>query len=199
MINLTKGQKLNLTKDAGISNAIVGLGWKLNASARSSAKPVDLDAMAFMLVNSNGRPTCPKEDFFCFFGQKNTIGGAVALSGDDLDGGDGVNADEEIKIDFAKVAALAPEVTEISIFVNVYDAHARGQNFGMLESAFLRIAKTSGEIVCRYELKNEFPTATSVQIGSFTKDASGNWIFEAIGTGYNKTLAEIIQAYGLSA
>lgn len=200
MLNLTKGQKLNLTKDTGLTKAVVGLGWKLTAAGLRETVPVDCDAMAFMCVNTSGKPVCPREDYFCFFdpSHRSTIDGAVALSGDDRDGGDGVNPDEVINIDFDKVSKLAPEVTEISILVNIYEGITRKHNFGLLETAFLRISKPSGEVICNYKLDADFAAATSVQIGSFVKDASGHWVFEAVGVGFTKTLGEIVEVYGLS-
>lgn len=199
MLNLTKGQKLNLTKDTGITNVEVGLGWKLTAAAAAVKRPtpVDLDAMAFLCTNTSGRAVCPAENFFVFFNQMKAVDGAIELSGDDRDGGDGINPDEVITIDFNKVNQLAPEITEISVLVNIFDGIARKHNFSLLESAFLRISKTTGEVICNYELKESFPTATSVQIGSFVKDATGNWIFDAVGIGFEKTLEEIVGVFGL--
>ena len=56
-INLTKGQKVNLSKDnPGLKNIMVGLGWDVNAF--DSGADFDLDASAF-LAGANGK--C----FFC--------------------------------------------------------------------------------------------------------------------------------------
>ena len=54
-INLSKGQKVDLTKkNPGLKNIMVGLGWDVNAF--DSGADFDLDAAAFML-GSNGK--CP--------------------------------------------------------------------------------------------------------------------------------------------
>ena len=48
-INLSKGQKVDLTKgNPGLKNIMVGLGWDVNAF--DSGVDFDLDAAAFMLV-----------------------------------------------------------------------------------------------------------------------------------------------------
>ena len=47
-INLSKGQKVDLTKgNPGLKNIMVGLGWDVNAF--DSGSDFDLDAAAFML------------------------------------------------------------------------------------------------------------------------------------------------------
>ena len=63
-INLTKGQKVDLTKgNASLSKIVVGLGWDVNAFDSGAA--FDLDAAAFM-VGSSGK--CPTEKEFIFYG-----------------------------------------------------------------------------------------------------------------------------------
>ena len=67
-INLTKGQKVSLTKDnPSLSKIVVGLGWDINAF--DSGVAFDLDAAAF-LVDQNGK--CPTEKEFIFY--KNVLG-----------------------------------------------------------------------------------------------------------------------------
>ena len=54
-INLSKGQKVDLTKgNPGLKKIMVGLGWDVNAF--DSGADFDLDAAAFM-VGANGK--CP--------------------------------------------------------------------------------------------------------------------------------------------
>ena len=54
-INLSKGQKVDLTKgNPGLKNIMVGLGWDVNAF--DTGADFDLDAAAFML-GSNARRT----------------------------------------------------------------------------------------------------------------------------------------------
>ena len=55
-INLSKGQKVDLTKgNPGLKNIMVGLGWDVNAF--DSGADFDLDAAAFML-GADGK--CPR-------------------------------------------------------------------------------------------------------------------------------------------
>ena len=61
-INLSKGQKVDLTKgNPGLKSIMVGLGWDVNAF--DTGADFDLDAAAFM-CGSNGK--CPTEKEFIF-------------------------------------------------------------------------------------------------------------------------------------
>ena len=61
-INLSKGQKVDLTKgNPGLKNIMVGLGWDVNAF--DTGADFDLDAAAFM-CGSNGK--CPTEKNLSF-------------------------------------------------------------------------------------------------------------------------------------
>ena len=72
-INLSKGQKVDLTKDnPGLSKILVGLGWDVNAFDSGAA--FDLDAAAFM-VGSSGK--CPTEKEFVFYGNLEHPSGAL--------------------------------------------------------------------------------------------------------------------------
>ena len=99
-INLTKGQKVDLTKgNPGLKKIMVGLGWDVNAF--DSGADFDLDAAAFML-GENGK--CPTEKEFIFYGNLTHESESVVHMGDNLTGaGDG--DDEQIVIDLANLPA----------------------------------------------------------------------------------------------
>ena len=99
-INLSKGQKVDLTKgNPGLTKIMVGLGWDVNAFDSGSA--FDLDAAAF-LVGANGK--CPTERDFIFYGNLKHSTGAVEHMGDNLTG-EGDGDDEQILVDLSKVPA----------------------------------------------------------------------------------------------
>ena len=90
-INLTKGQKVDLTKgNPSLSKIVVGLGWDVNVYDSGAA--FDLDAAAFM-VGANGK--CPTEKEFVFYGNLSHASGAVKHMGDNLTG-EGDGDDEQI-------------------------------------------------------------------------------------------------------
>ncbi|MCR5718858.1 MAG: TerD family protein [Oscillospiraceae bacterium] len=188
-VNLTKGQKVSLTKDnPGLKNVVVGIGWDVNAF--DTGGDFDLDASAFLLGDS-GKVTC-QEDFI-FYGNQKHPSGAVMHQGDNLTGaGDG--DDEQIKIDLS----LVPEnITRIAFAVTIYDAENRHQNFGQVSNSFIRIFnEANGEELLRYDLGEDFSIETASIFGELYKN-NGEWKFNAIGSGYQGGLAAICGSYGV--
>ena len=104
-INLSKGQKVDLTKgNPGLKNIMVGLGWDVNAFDGGS--DFDLDAAAFM-AGADGK--CPTEKEFIFYGNLSHESGAVNHMGDNLTG-EGEGDDEQIQIDLSKIPANIEKV-----------------------------------------------------------------------------------------
>ena len=85
-INLSKGQKVDLTKgNPGLKKIMVGLGWDVNVF--DSGTDFDLDAAAFLL-GANGK--CPTENEFIFYKNLKHPSESVNHMGDNLTGaGDG--------------------------------------------------------------------------------------------------------------
>ena len=130
-INLSKGQKVDLTKgNPGLKKIMVGLGWDVNAF--DSGADFDLDASAF-LVGANGK--CPTEKEFIFYGNLTHPSESVKHMGDNLTGA-GEGDDEQIEVDLTKIPA---NVEKIAFTVTIYDAEVRRQNFGQVSNAFIRI------------------------------------------------------------
>ena len=97
-INLSKGQKVDLTKgNPGLKSIMVGLGWDVNAF--DTGADFDLDAAAFM-CGSNGK--CPTEKEFIFYGNLEHPTGCVKHMGDNLTGS-GEGDDEQIMVDLTQV------------------------------------------------------------------------------------------------
>ena len=190
-INLSKGQKVDLTKtNPGLKNVIVGLGWDVNAF--DSGADFDLDAAAFM-VDAGGK--CPTDKDFIFYGNLVHPSESVAHMGDNLTG-EGDGDDEQIKIDLSKVPA---EITKIAFTVTIYEAEARRQNFGQVSNAFVRIFdENTGEELLRYDLGEDFSIETAVVFGELYKNGD-EWKFNAIGSGYQGGLDALCNMYGIDA
>ena len=188
-INLSKGQKVDLTKtNPGLKNVIVGLGWDVNAF--DSGADFDLDAAAFM-VDAGGK--CPTDKDFIFYGNLVHPSESVAHMGDNLTG-EGDGDDEQIKIDLSKVPA---NIEKIAFTVTIYDADARRQNFGQVSNAYIRILDgVSGAEIIRYDLGEDFSIETAVVVGELYKHA-GEWKFNAIGSGFQGGLAALCGHYGI--
>ncbi len=188
-INLTKGQKVDLTKgNPGLKKLMVGLGWDVNAF--DSGADFDLDAAAFML-GDNGK--CPTEKEFIFYGNLTHPSEALKHMGDNLTG-EGEGDDEQIFVDLSK---LPSNVSKIAFTVTIYEAEARGQNFGQVSNSFIRIVdESTGQELIHYDLGEDFSIETAVVVGELYKH-NGEWKFNAIGSGFQGGLAALCGHYGI--
>uniref|UniRef100_I5AXH5 Putative stress response protein, TerZ-and CABP1 n=1 Tax=Eubacterium cellulosolvens (strain ATCC 43171 / JCM 9499 / 6) TaxID=633697 RepID=I5AXH5_EUBC6 len=188
-VNLTKGQKVSLTKsNPGLKKLVVGLGWDVNSF--DTGGDFDLDAAAFLLADTG---KVSRQEDFVFFGNHKDPSGSVEHLGDNLTGaGDG--DDEQIKINLATVPA---NISRIVFTVTIYDAETRRQNFGQVNNAFIRIYnEESGEEMLRYDLGEDFSIETAAVFGELYKN-NGEWKFNAIGSGYQGGLAALCANYGI--
>ena len=188
-INLTKGQKVDLTKgNPGLKKLMVGLGWDVNAF--DSGADFDLDAAAFML-GDNGK--CPTEKEFIFYGNLTHPSESLKHMGDNLTG-EGEGDDEQIFVDLTK---LPSNVSKVAFTVTIYEAEERGQNFGQVSNSFIRIVdESTGQELIHYDLGEDFSIETAVVVGELYKH-NGEWKFNAIGCGYQGGLAALCGHYGI--
>lgn len=177
-VNLQKGQSASLKQgNSGLSEVFVGLGWDINQYRYGA--DFDLDAFAF-LCQSNGK-VADQDDDFVYFGNLSHSSGAVEHTGDNLTG-EGEGDDEVIRVD---LDALPSNIQKVSFGVIIYDAEERGQNFGQVQNAYIRVldANTGRELV-RYNLRENFSTETAVLVGEIYQNY-GEWNFRAVGRGFN--------------
>ena len=188
-INLSKGQKVDLTKkNPGLKNIMVGLGWDVNAF--DSGADFDLDAAAFML-GDNGR--CPTEKEFIFYGNLTHPSESIKHMGDNLTG-EGEGDDEQIFVDLTKIPA---NVSKVAFTVTIYEAESRGQNFGQVSNSFIRIVdESTGQELIHYDLGEDFSIETAVVVGELYKH-NGEWKFNAIGSGFQGGLEALCGHYGI--
>ena len=190
-INLSKGQKVDLTKgNPGLKNIMVGLGWDVNAYDGGS--DFDLDAAAF-LACADGK--CPTEKEFIFYGNLVHSTESVKHLGDNLTG-EGDGDDEQIQVDLSKIPA---NIEKVAFTVTIYDADNRRQNFGQVSNAYIRIVDeaTNTELI-RYDLGEDFSIETAVVVGELYRH-NGEWKFNAIGSGFQGGLAALCGHYGIDA
>ena len=190
-INLTKGQKVDLTKgNPSLTKVMVGLGWDVNAF--DSGADFDLDASAF-LIGASGK--CPTEKDFIFYGNLEHSSESVKHMGDNLTG-EGEGDDEEIQVDLSKIP---DNIERVAFTVTIYDAVNRRQNFGQVSNAYIRIvdAATNTELI-RYDLGEDFSIETAVVVGELYRN-NGEWKFNAIGSGFQGGLAALCGHYGIDA
>lgn len=187
-ISLNKGGNLSLSKtDPTLVRILIGLGWDERATDGAS---LDLDASAFLLTASG---KVRGDHDFIFYNQLKSQDGSVEHTGDNRSGqGDG--DDESLVVDLSKVS---PEVEKIAITVTIHDAQSRGQNFGQIANAFIRVVnQDSGIEIVRFDLAEDYSTETAMVFGEVYRH-NGEWKFRAVGQGYAGGLAAMCQQYGI--
>lgn len=189
VVSLAKGQKVDLTKsNPGLLKVMVGLGWDTNKY--DGGGEFDLDSSVFLLAD-NGKVAGPAD--FVFYNNTTGGNGAVVHSGDNLTG-DGAGDDEVVYVTLGDVPA---NVQKIAFTVTIHDAETRGQNFGMVSNAFIRIVNdANGEELIRYDLGEDFSIETALVVGELYRHGA-EWKFSAIGSGYQGGLAALCSDFGL--
>ena len=191
-INLSKGQRVNLEKSMTL--ALVGLGWDTNQY--DGGYDFDLDAAEFLL-GENGKVL--KDEDFVFYNNLDGRNGAVVHTGDNLTG-EGEGDDEVILIDFTKVP---DEIKKIAITVTIHEAVQRGQNFGQVSNAYVRVARRSnkddmtGIEELKYDLMEEFSIETAIVVCEIYRHGN-DWKFNAVGSGYQGGLEALCRSFGIN-
>lgn len=188
-ISLNKGGNLSLSKtDPSLTQVLVGLGWDARAT---DGVDFDLDASAFLLgANEKVRG----EHDFIFYNQTRSQDGSVEHTGDNRTG-DGDGDDEAVTIDLDKVS---PEIQKIAITVTIHDADSRGQNFGQVQNAFIRVVNNQSHVeIVRFDLNEDYSTETAMIFGELYRH-NGEWKFRAVGQGYNGGLRAMCHQYGIN-
>ena len=186
-INLQKGQRENINAP----KFTIGLGWDTNSSTTGSS--FDLDASVFILGDNR---KLISDEHFIFYNNLTSPDAAKAVEhlGDNLTGaGDG--DDEVITVNLTQVPA---EIEKIIITVTIHDAQTRGQNFGQVSNAFVRIVDMQTELeVVRYDLVEDYSIETALILAEiYRKD--GEWRVNAVGSGYQGGLQALLDRYSVN-
>ncbi len=188
-VTLTKGGNVSLTKEApGLTAVLVGLGWDVRTTTGAD---FDLDASALM-VGADGKIL--SDSHFVFFNNLTSPDGSVEHTGDNLTG-EGEGDDEAIKVNLATVPA---ECDKIVVTVSIYEAEARGQNFGQVRNAFIRVVNQAGGAeIARYDLTEDASSETAMIFGEVYRSGV-EWKFRAVGQGYSTGLSGIARDFGVN-
>lgn len=188
-VSLTKGGNVSLTKAApGLTAVAVGLGWDIRTT---TGQDFDLDASAIAL---GADKKVVSDQHFVFFNNLKSPDGSIEHTGDNLTG-EGDGDDESIIID---LAALDQRVTNVYFPVSIHEAVERGQSFGQVINAFIRVVdRTTGVELARYDLSEDASTETAMIFGEVYRHGA-EWKFRAVGQGYASGLAGIARDYGVN-
>ncbi len=190
-INLEKGQKISLSKEAGgsLDKIVMGLGWDQKKSTGGGgllgglfggggSDAIDLDASCVLFDDSH------KIIETVYFGHLKSKDGSLTHTGDNRTGaGDG--DDEQIIVELNKIPA---SVKSLVFTVSSYT----GQTFNSVENAYCRIvdAKNNAEIA-RYTLSAQ--GTHTAQIMAKVYRHGGEWKMHAIGAnGTGRTIENLL-------
>ncbi|NEA42407.1 TerD family protein [Streptomyces sp. SID11385] len=188
-VTLAKGGNVSLSKEApGLTSITVGLGWDVRTTTGSD---YDLDASA-LLCSAAGKVV--SDAHFVFYNNLTSPDGSVRHTGDNLTG-EGEGDDESIEIDLSQVPA---EVDKIVFPVSIHEAESRGQSFGQVRNAFIRVVnREGGAELARYDLSEDASTETAMVFGEVYRHGT-EWKFRAVGQGYASGLAGIASDFGVN-
>ncbi|MDT0344080.1 TerD family protein [Streptomyces litchfieldiae] len=188
-VSLSKGGNVSLSKEApGLRAVLVGLGWDVRTTTGAD---YDLDASA-LLCTSAGKVA--SDQHFVFYNNLTSPDGSVEHTGDNLTG-EGEGDDEVIKVNLEAVPA---DITTIVFPVSIHDAANRGQSFGQVSNAFIRVVNQDGGAeLARYDLSEDAATETAMIFGELYRHGT-EWKFRAVGQGYASGLAGIATDYGVN-
>ncbi|GGB90205.1 TerD family protein [Pseudoduganella buxea] len=184
-VNLTKGQKISLDKEAGatLTRVVMGLGWDAVKSKGfmgfgAKSADVDLDASCVLFDDTN------KPLDVVWFRQLKSRDGSVSHSGDNRTGaGDG--DDEQVTVNLQQVP---PNVKSIVFTVNSFT----GQSFAQVENAYCRLINAdNNKEVARFNLSVQ--GNHNAQLMAKLYRHNGEWKMHAIGeNGAGRTFDELM-------
>ena len=186
-VSLSKGGNVSLSKEApGLTAAVIGLGWDVRVT---DGADFDLDAVVF-ITGETGKVRSDSD--FIFYNNKK--GAGVEHLGDNRTG-EGDGDDEQVKVD---LSAIPADVKKLVIGVTIHDADSRGQSFGQVSNAFVRVVNQAGgsEIV-RYDLSEDYSTETAMIFGELYRH-NDEWKFKAVGQGFAGGLAALASNHGVN-
>ena len=184
ILNLNKNDILDLTKrNPGLKKVRLGAGWDI----ANNGLDYDLDIAAFLLDSNNKFNTVSNVIFF-----NNKDGQGISLAGDNRTGA-GEGDDEVININLEEIN---PNIAKIVFVVTIHEAQAKRQTFGMVENSYVRLVdlENNEREICRFNLKENGSTATSVIFAELNREGS-EWQFKAIGEGKIADLNGVLALY----
>ncbi|MEU4807947.1 TerD family protein [Nocardia fluminea] len=188
-VTLAKGGNVSLSKQTdNLTKVAVGLGWDVRTTTGADH---DLDASA-LATGANLKVL--SDQHFIFYNNLRSPEGTIEHTGDNLTG-EGDGDDEIINVD---LAATPPSITNIFFPVSIHDAQARGQSFGQIRNAYIRVTDANtGVELARYDLSEDASTETAMVFGELYRH-NNEWKFRAVGQGYASGLAGIARDYGVN-
>ena len=117
--------------------------------------------------------------------------GSVLGSPDDL--GDDDEGEEASETMHVLIDKISNEIQEIVFCIAIASP---GVTFNQVQDPAVLITDVeTGNVLCRYNLKNDFGSKTAVEVGKILRDEDGVWQFEAIAEGHDGGIATLADIY----
>jgi len=195
-INLTKGQRISLKKEAPkLEQLMCGLGWDIATKkggffSQLTQANFDLDSSVLCL---NSRDKISSSQDIIYYGNLRHSSDSILHQGDNLTG-KGEGDDEQILVNLPQIPA---NIHKLIFIVNIYEAIARKQDFSQVKNAFVRLVNLGNrQEIARYSLSGMgFEGKTGMIMAEISRQGD-DWEVTAKGEGINvKGLPEIIRSY----
>lgn len=181
LLNLQKNNILDLTKySPSLIKVRAAAGWDVNERGSN----YDLDLCAFLL---NGKKKLVSK---VYYGDKSKTG--IYLDGDNLTG-EGDGDDENIYVDLEKIPN---SISSIIFAVVIYSASSRGQKFGKVKNAYMRLVDSNArdKEICRFSLSDDGGNNTAVTMAELFRTENG-WSFKALGEYSEDSIESLSRKY----
>lgn len=207
-LNLKKGGNLVLDKAAGNLNKIlIGLGWDIKTDS-TVKDDFDLDVFGLIVNSDNKGLTDANVRYYnnvdgtgltaeTAYGQGTDVAkkldellakSALVVSADNRTG-EGTGDDETMFVN----ASLLPKDKKIVVVVNIYEAAARKQTFGMVSNVYGRVLLDGAEF-CKYDLAEDFSIESGVILAEIYW-AGDEVKIKALGKGFEGDVNDLYNAY----
>lgn len=163
-----------------LTNLIGELTWSMHPLyGESLTQGFDLDLAAFCL-NSSGKISGGQD--VVFYGNPNLAGGSVSVPVDNRTGKGAL--DETVVLD---LNSIPTSYVSIDLYVSVFEATKRNQNFGMMVDAKFTLKNGSDNTVMQSYRLEAYPDADLLYVGRVSRTPAG-WSFDPIGEPSKGTL-----------
>jgi len=189
-ISLAKGQGISLSKETPtMKKVLVGLGWDERVT---DGEKFDLDLCAFML-NEEGKVYQQPGIVGYVDGCDKGGNDALKYSGDNRTG-EGEGDDEFITVD---LDAVPTTIKKIIFSATIDQAEKRRQNFGGIESSFIRLVnEDTGVEEMRVDLREDCDTETAMIFAELYRHGD-EWKFRNLSQGFASGLAGLCGKFGV--
>lgn len=178
-MQITKGQKVDITKGRELSQIAIGLNW---ATATAN---LDINASAFLL---NDAGICTQDEDMIFYNQQTSRQQAVTHS-------DQSQQDREtIQIIPSKVPS---DISKIAITLTIHEEGNHNHSFQQVQQVNCRIYDPlTNEELITFSFGEGLSSETAIVVGEIYLH-NKEWKFNAISSGFNGGLSALVQNFGL--